>query len=427
MKKLLSFASAVLMAAVWAAPTGIKCEMSPAGVVHPQGTTLTFKGKITRGDDLPADAGAVLDEFVSGMRRRSIPVKFDEDIVLSRKMVTPGCYSVQLRVVNSKRRTVKNLVSGIGVMVAPEKIQPSTARPADFETFWQSQLQELAKVPVKELSRTELPVTGKWATSVKCYDVKVSSAVGEPMTGILTMPVNAKPESLPAIVFFHGAGVRSALQMHSYGRMAIALDMNTHGLENNREAAYYQNLYRGKLSNYWYQNKDNRDKYYFRDVFLRALRAVEYVKSLPEWNGKVLIVRGSSQGGAMAVVAAALDPQVTMLFAAVPALADHGGFTARIPRVPGWPGLYLPKRDNAAVLECAGYYDIVNFAPMVKCPVYMSAGMADHTCEAAGIAAVWNALPENSKMQIEYYPAGNHRTSQLSAGVIRKLFEHFKK
>jgi cephalosporin-C deacetylase-like acetyl esterase len=272
-----------------------------------------------------------------------------------------------------------------------------------------------------------LPVTGKWAGKVKCFDVKVASAAGNPMTGILSMPVNAEPKSLPAIVFFHGAGVRSALQMHSYGRMAIALDVNTHGLENNRETAYYQRLFRSQFSNYWFKNKHDRNKYYFREIFLRAMRAVEYVKSLPEWNGKVLIVRGNSQGGAMAVVAAALDPQVTMLFAAVPALADHGGFTARIPRVPGWPGLYHPKRDGANVLECAKYYDIVNFAPMVKCPAYMSAGMADHTCEATSIAAAWNALPETSKGGIEYYPAGNHRTSQLSSGIIKKLFDHFKK
>ena len=61
MKKSLSFVSAVLAATVWAAPTEIKCEMSPAGEVHPQGTTFTFKGKVLKGDDLPADAQVVLD------------------------------------------------------------------------------------------------------------------------------------------------------------------------------------------------------------------------------------------------------------------------------------------------------------------------------------------------------------------------------
>lgn len=47
-------------------------------------------------------------------------------------------------------------------------------------------------------------------------------------------------------------------------------------------------------------------------MYLRVLRALDYVKTLPEWDGKNLIVIGSSQCGAQAIVAAALDPQVSL-------------------------------------------------------------------------------------------------------------------
>ena len=56
------------------------------------------------------------------------------------------------------------------------------------------------------------------------------------------------------------------------------------------------------------------------------MRSLDYVKSLPEWNGKVLIVKGGSQGGAQSIVAAALDNNVTMMIAEVPAMCDHSAF-----------------------------------------------------------------------------------------------------
>ena len=72
-------------------------------------------------------------------------------------------------------------------------------------------------------------------------------------------------------------------------------------------------------------------------MFQRACRALEYLKSRPEWDGRILIVSGGSQGGAQALAAAGLDPQVTCCVALVPALCDHHGLLAG--RQPSWPYL----------------------------------------------------------------------------------------
>ncbi|NMA46826.1 MAG: hypothetical protein GX945_09725, partial [Lentisphaerae bacterium] len=65
--------------------------------------------------------------------------------------------------------------------------------------------------------------------------------------------------------------------------------------------------------------------------YLRVMRSLDFVKTLPEWNGRDLIVVGSSQGGGQAIAAAGLDPQVTLCVAAVPALSDHAGTLATPP------------------------------------------------------------------------------------------------
>ena len=91
----------------------------------------------------------------------------------------------------------------------------------------------------------------------------------------------------------------------------------------------------GLLNKYWEYNAADRETYYFRGMYLRVLRAIEYMTSLPEWDGRRLLVVGESQGGGQAVAAAGLDPRVSAVVLNVPAMQDLGG--ARKGRLSGWP------------------------------------------------------------------------------------------
>ena len=70
-------------------------------------------------------------------------------------------------------------------------------------------------------------------------------------------------------------------------------------------------------------NNDNRDAFYYNRVVLGSIRAVDFLCGLPEYNGKSLGVTGSSQGGALSVITAALHKQVTFFAAVHPAMCDH--------------------------------------------------------------------------------------------------------
>ncbi len=300
----------------------------------------------------------------------------------------------------------KKIMAGAGAMVEPEKIKAGCEEPADFKSFWDAQKAVLAKVPVKA-EKVEVPLKGKQAGKFKCYDVKVDCVDNVPVSGYLTMPANAKPGTLPAVVSYHGAGVYTASK--PVRNNAISFDVNAHGILNGQPKEYYNHLKTNDLRGYPQKNKNDRDKFYFKNMYLRVLRALDYVKTLPEWDGKNLIVVGSSQGGAQAIVAAALDPQVSLCLTGVPALSDHCGNLAG--RQSGWPRLFSVKNGkpaDARTAEVSKYYDNVNFAKYIKAPVYMTVGMIDETCVPTSVYAVYNNLPAATEKHMTIFPTEGH-------------------
>ena len=344
---------------------------------------------------------------------------------------TPGTVSVRCTVLNEKKKPVLNsrkraISGGLGVRVDPWKIRPGNPNcPADFDEFWAKQRAELDQVPVKA-TRTEVKLSDKDAEkypNVVCYDVKVDCAGGAPVSGYLCMPRGAEPKSLPAVVFYHGAGVRSSLKQAAYGSKALAFDVNAHGIENGKPTKFYKDLSNGALKDYRTRGFDDHNHIYFVGMYLRVMRAMDYVKSLPEWDGKTLIVCGGSQGGAQTIAAAALDPQVTLAVAGVPALCDLGGRLAK--RRPGWPIHFtqsVQKQTDPALIKEVAYVDGVFFAQRIKCPIFVTTGGIDNTCHAVSVFAAFNSIPGKNK-KLYYHPTGDHGSSPNLNGYkeIRKI------
>ena len=193
------------------------------------------------------------------------------------------------------------------------------------------------------------------------------------------------------------------------GDIMVAFDVNAHGIPNGQPKQFYADLNKGELKGYSHRNKNSRDQFYFKDMFLRVMRALDYVKTLPEWNGKVLIVTGGSQGGGQALVAAALDPQVTLCVANVPAIGDHAGRLAG--RRPGWPQLMNSAKTtpaNQQVIKASGYFDHNYFAKRIKCETYTGTGFVDFVCPPTSVYAAFNNLPAKTKKYIQTTPTAGH-------------------
>jgi cephalosporin-C deacetylase-like acetyl esterase len=165
---------------------------------------------------------------------------------------------------------------------------------------------------------------------------------------------------------------------------------------------YYSNLSSGALNGYWYFNLDSRDRYYFKRVFLGCVRSVDFIDSLPQFDGKNLAVTGGSQGGALSIVTAALDERIKWLAPFVPAMCDMPGYLKN--RAGGWPHLFdkynAVYNNTKQKLETIRYFDVVNFAKLLKVPGYYSWGFNDNVCPPTSMYAAYNVIKAPKELHL---------------------------
>jgi cephalosporin-C deacetylase-like acetyl esterase len=290
--------------------------------------------------------------------------------------------------VTINNKTYKGLGTGA---IDPDKIVPSINQPAGFDAYCQQAKAELAKVPI-DARMTLLPE--RCTENVNVYQVNLQNfRVGTRLFGILCIP--KKEGKYPAILKVPGAGVRPyAGDILTAEKGFITLEIGIHGVPVTMDPTVYANLAAGPLFGYWNMNLDDKDRYYYKRVYLGCVRANDFLVSLPQYDGSNLGVTGGSQGGALSITTAALDKRVKFLAAFYPALADVTGYLQG--RAGGWPHLFekanLAFNNTKQKIETAGFYDVVNFARRLTIPGMYSWGFNDETCPPTSMYAAYNSI-----------------------------------
>lgn len=339
---------------------------------------------------------------------RMTPVKIDSVVAANGtftidggSMNTPGFLRCVVTVdVNSKR--YRGLAT---VGYDPQLIKPAAVMPSDFNEFWNQAKADLAKMPM-DARMTLLPERS--TENVNVYHVNIQNfRSGARIFGILCVP--KKEGKYPALLRVPGAGIRPYNgDIATAEKGIITLEIGIHGIPVTMDLNQYAYLSAGALSGYPAFNLEDRDRYYYKRVYLGCVRANDFLTSLPQYDGKTLGVTGGSQGGALSIVTAALDPRVKFLGAYYPALSDLTGFMQG--RAGGWPHLF--NKDNVAAestkekVKTTGYYDVVNFAREVKVPGWYSWGFNDETCPPTSMHAAYNVL--NAPKSLDLYLETGH-------------------
>ena len=204
----------------------------------------------------------------------------------------------------------------VKVGFSPEKIKPYTRMPDDFIDFWTSNIRESSEFPLKYTKE----IAKEYCTEqIDCYLIKLFlNTKGQAIYGYLFYPKNAQPGNCPVVLSPPGAGIKTIKEplRHKYyaEEGCIRLEFEIHGLNptmSEEEFKEISNAFNGKENGYLTNGLDNRDNYYMKRVYLACTRCIDLLTSLPEWDGKNVIVQGGSQGGALAMVTAGLDKRVT--------------------------------------------------------------------------------------------------------------------
>ena len=305
----------------------------------------------------------------------------------------------------------------------PLTLQPTVQNPPDFEQFWNDAKAELAKLPVDARLRL-LPE--RCTATVNVYEVNMQNYGTSRLYGIVCIP---KAEGkYPALLRVPGAGVRPY-----YGDVAMAekgvitLEIGIHGIPVTLDPAVYDNLRGGPLLNYQNANLDDRNRYYYKRVYLGCVRAVDFLTGLPQYDGQTIGVTGGSQGGALSIITAALDTRIKWLGAFYPALSDMTGDLKG--RAGGWPhlfeGITLAFNNTPAKINTLGYYDVVNFARLVRVPGTYAWGYNDETCPPTSMYAAYNTLSSPKSLSL-YLDTGHWQYAEEREWMNNWLLEHLK-
>ena len=291
----------------------------------------------------------------------------------------------------------------VGAIVAPEEFRPGFEEPADFRRFWRKQLRKMRKEKM-DVRLTPVAVAGEDGEKYVCYDLEINCLSFRPVRGYLALPRDARPHSLPIAIFAHSAGVltapwtkasvNKAVSLAKSGNGAIALDINAHGILNGQDDAYYEAM-QAELHDYSSRTVTDHESFYFRGMFLRLVRALDYLCSRREWDGKRVLITGGSQGGAQSAALAGLDPRVTMVVVDVPAMWDMGGILKG--RSSAWTKPLEHDGVDSPAAKVMPYYDAANFMRHYKGGLVVNVGLIDMTCPPAGVWSVFNVCPASAK------------------------------
>lgn len=332
---------------------------------------------------------ALGQELLPSERQGSVKLKNGRAVISVGTMRNPGFLDCVLKADIAGKSCIHHVKIGF----SPEKLRPYTQQPADFVEFWNKAKNEAQQCPMTFTTKYVPEYSNE---KVDCYLVKLQCyKKGQHVYGYLTRP-KAKGK-YPVVLCPPGAGVKTLkepMRHRFYAEQGfIRLEMEIHGLNPELSPETFKDL-SASFGDYLLKGLDDRDNYYMKKVYLACVRAIDYLTSLDEWDGKNVIVQGGSQGGALALITAGIDSRVTLCVANHPALSDMAGYKAG--RADGYPHFFTKlndyRTDTPEKLQTMAYYDVVNFARQINIPVYLTWGYNDNTCPPTTSYIVYNTL-----------------------------------
>lgn len=286
-----------------------------------------------------------------------------------------------------------------------ERYAPDVAEPADFDAFWADSIAESRAAghdPV--LSPADTPLSG-----IRVRDVVFSGFAGDPVRGWLLLPRDADGP-LPAVVEFAGYGGGRGLPHERLAWVAAGhahFIMDTRGQGSAWGGAGATGDPHGSgpaFPGFMTRGILDPSTYYYRRVFVDAVLAVELVRSLPEVDPGRIAVAGASQGGGIALAAAALSEGP--LVAALPDVPFLCHFERSVGLTDSAPysevaGFLRVHRDaGAAVFRTLSYFDGVNMAKRATAPALFSVGLMDTVTPPSSIFAAYNRYAGDKEIAV---------------------------
>lgn len=294
-------------------------------------------------------------------------------------------------------------------------------KPADFEEYWGRALAELGELGTKhELVPAAYPAPG-----VELYHLYFTGAGRARIHAKLLRPKTRN--ETPALLGFHGYSGSSGqwtdwLHYCLSGFTVAVLDCRGQGGLSEDTGGVKGNTLHGHIIR---GLDDEPEKLLYRNIFLDSAQLARIVAAMPEVDETRLATYGASQGGALSLVCAALEPSIALCFAEFPFLADYKRVWEldMVEHSYGELRQYFRRFDpthrrEEEIFTRLGYIDVQHLAPRIEAETLVAIALMDDRCPPSSQFAVYNKI--SSKKDMAIYPDFGH---ELLPGFRDRVFE----
>lgn len=286
-------------------------------------------------------------------------------------------------------------------------------RPADFDAYWERALAEMnavAAAPTREKAGFENPIAD-------CYHYTFNGVGGARVYAKLLVPKGLKADkAAPAAVSFHGYSGASSSNWSDYfplvaaGFVVAALDCRGQAGNSEDTGPAVLSTFRGQIIR---GLKEDAEKLTFRSIFLDCAQLAGLVIDMPEVNPGRVTAYGGSQGGALTMACAALEPRIKRLVPVFPFLSDYYRVWQMDLAENAYEELRLFFRQQdpthareTELFTTLGYIDICNLAPRIEGETLMGITLMDKICPPSTQFAAYNNI--QAKKDCVIYPDYGH-------------------
>jgi cephalosporin-C deacetylase len=300
-------------------------------------------------------------------------------------------------------------------------------RPTDFDKFWDDSLNEMMAVD----SKVELVPSKFTVPCAECYDLYFTGVGGSRIHAKYLRPKNvSKPH--PAVLMFHGYTGDSGdwndkLNFIGLGFSVAALDCRGQGGSSQDLGPTTGNTYKGHIIRGLH---DSPDKLLFRNIFLDTAQLARIVMDMPEVDENRVGAVGGSQGGALTLTCASLEPRIKRLAPAYPFLCDYKRVWEMDLSVDAYEELRtyfrqfdpLHEREDE-IFTKLGYIDLQYLVKRIKGEVLFGIGLMDSICPPSTQFAAYNKItaPKETVIYPDFGHEGLPGFGDLSFAFLSKL------
>lgn len=278
-----------------------------------------------------------------------------------------------------------------------ENYAGTNPRPADFDDYWEKAIAEMKGIDPK----VTMTAASFQAPGVECYDMYFTGVNGARVYAKHLRPAKSSGK-MPAVLLFHGYSGESGdwytkLGYVASGAAVFAMDVRGQGGKSEDAGGVCGNTYHGHIIR-GLEEKDPH-KLLFRDIFLDTAQLAGLAMELDYIDETKVYAAGGSQGGALTMACAALEPRVAKAVPCYPFLCDYKRvWEMDLGRLP-----YSELRDyfrwfdprhqrEEEIFTKLGYIDIQNLAPRIRGDVLMFTALMDDVCPPSTQYAAYNKL-----------------------------------